>query len=105
MKNYIKQKYDRLFDSSKVLKLKYFYHRTFGEKDLGSIGFDFNDKPDRRTIIQEIINKKNYKNYLEIGCYRDDVFSKIDCENKVGVDPVRGGTIRKTSDDYEKEKN
>tara|TARA_B100002003_G_scaffold249191_1_gene284818 strand:+ start:36 stop:746 length:711 start_codon:yes stop_codon:yes gene_type:complete len=100
MKNYIKKKYDRLLVSSKLLKLKYFYHRTFGEKDIGIIGFNFNDKPHRRTLIQEIINKKNYKSYLEIGCFADEVFSKIDCEKKVGVDPYSGGTIRKTSDQF-----
>ena len=82
------------------LTLKYFYHRFFGEKDIGSIGLDFNDKPHRQTIIQEIINNNNYKSYLEIGCFADEVFSKIDCESKVGVDPVSGGTVRKTSDEF-----
>ena len=100
MKDYIKKKYDSFFESKKIFKLIYFYHKIFSEKDIGSIGLEFRDKPHRATIIQEIINNQNYKSYLEIGCFTDEVFSKINCENKEGVDPVRGGTIRKTSDDF-----
>ena len=50
--------------------------------------------------MQNIKNKKKYKKYLEIGCERDELFNHIDCEKKVGVDPVSGGTIRKTSDQF-----
>lgn len=49
-------------------------------------------------MIKEIINKKNYKSYLEIGCDDDQLFSKINIEFKFGVDPVSGGNIRCTSD-------
>jgi len=45
-----------------------------------------------------IINKYNFENYLEIGCDKDQLFSKIRIKNKVGVDPISGGTIRSTSD-------
>jgi hypothetical protein len=45
-----------------------------------------------------IINKYNFENYLEIGCDEDQLFSNIRIKNKVGVDPISGGTIRSTSD-------
>lgn len=55
----------------------------------------------RTQLIQGIINKLNYKSYLEIGCAAGDVnFSKINIAHKVGVDPNQGGTHRMTSDDY-----
>ena len=56
--------------------------------------------PNRAEIIQTIINKKYYEKYLEIGCDRDENFSKIKIKLKVGVDPLRGGTIRTTSDEF-----
>ena len=100
MLNFIKKKYNRLLSSSKILKINFIFHKYFGEKDIGNIGFSFNDKPNRFQIIQEIIFKKKYKSYLEIGCFANEVFTKIEVERKVGVDPVSGGTIKKTSDEF-----
>ena len=54
----------------------------------------------RYEIINNIIKYKSYKDYLEIGCFNDENFNKIKIENKIGVDPVSGGNIRKTSDEY-----
>ena len=51
-------------------------------------------------IIQSIITQQKYNNYLEIGCDRNENFSKINIQNKVGVDPLRGGTLRMTSNDF-----
>jgi len=98
--NSIKKKFIRLFESTNILKFKFYIHKLFGEKDPGNIGFDFTNKPSRQKIIQEIINDKKYKSYLEIGCFKNDLFNSIICEKKIGVDPVSGGTIRKTSDDF-----
>lgn len=39
------------------------------------------------TIIQDLINKNNFKNYLEIGIELAVCFNQIICENKRGVDP------------------
>ena len=100
MLNFIKKKYDRLLSSSRILKINFIFHKFFGEKDIGDIGFSFKDKPNRYQIIQEIILKKQYKTYLEIGCFAGEVFNKIKIEKKIGVDPVSGGTIRKTSDEF-----
>ncbi len=98
--SYIHRKLLRLLSSSSILKLNYFFHKLFGEKDLGNIGFDFSIKHNRQFIVQSIINKKNYKSYLEIGCFDNELFNHIKCNKKVGVDPYTGGTIRKTSDKF-----
>ena len=90
----------KLKNSQKVLKLFYYYHHLFHDKKLGNIGFDFTKKKTRLEIVQTIIEKKKYKKYLEIGCFDDEVFKNIRCEKKVGVDPVSGGNIRKTSDQF-----
>ena len=98
--NFFNKKLIRLKNSSKVLKLFYFYHYLFHDKKLGNVGFDFTNKKTRKDIVQNIIEKKNYKKYLEIGCFDDELFNYIKCSKKVGVDPVSGGTIRKTSDQF-----
>ena len=38
--------------------------------------------------------------YLEIGCYHNHLFFAVACLNKVGVDPVSGGTHRMRSDEF-----
>lgn len=50
--------------------------------------------------------KTDYKiQYLEIGCEYDQIFDTIplDAQLKIGVDPVRGGTHRVTSDQFFKD--
>ena len=96
----IKNKINRLFQSKNVLKLKFYIHKYFKEKDIGNLGLNFENKPDRSIIIQKIIDYKNYINYLEIGCFSNELFNKLKIENKVGVDPVSGGTIKATSDEF-----
>ena len=65
----------------------------------------FNYKPNRFQLIQEIIFKKKYKSYLEIGCFANEVFTKIQVERKIGVDLVSGGIIKKTSDEFFRSNN
>ena len=55
---------------------------------------------DRVTVINTLIEKCGYTRYLEIGCQQNISFDAIRAPHKVGVDPVRGGTIRTTSDKY-----
>ena len=83
-----------------ILKLNDLYFNYFGEKNIGEIGLDFSKKPSRKEVIQATINRKQYKAYLEIGCFHNELFDSIKCEKKVGVDPYSGGTIRKTSDNF-----
>ena len=62
--------------------------------------YDWSKLPSRTEIIQSIINKNKYTTYLEIGCDNDENFSKIIINNKIGVDPLKGGTHRMTSDEF-----
>ena len=60
----------------------------------------------RYDIINHLIKKFNYLNYLEIGIYDGTCFNKIDVEHKDGVDPNPAGDGIKftnyliTSDDF-----
>ena len=101
----IKKKLIRFVNSSNILKLWYFYHYVFHDKKLGNIGLDFSKKKTRFQIVQNIIDKKKYKKYLEIGCFDDELFNHVNCQKKVGVDPVSGGTVRDTSDQFFKKNN
>jgi len=79
--------------------LKRFAYYFYGEKFYKRLNFAWHTKPTRLDIIQLFIKKNNYKSYLEIGCDKNDVFSKINIK-KIGVDPNSGGTVRLTSDDF-----
>ena len=54
----------------------------------------------RVTVINTLISRLGYSRYLEIGCNDDGTFRQITAPTKTGVDPVRGGTIRTTSDAF-----
>lgn len=54
----------------------------------------------RTQLLQSLIDRFNYKSYLEIGCSADVNFAPIKIDQKVGVDPAHGGTHRMTSDEY-----
>lgn len=81
-------------------KLNKYTRLLFGEKSDIDLGFNWSNKPRRSNLINSLIKNYNYRFYLEIGCADNKCFNKIDCAYKVGVDPARGGTIRKTSDDF-----
>jgi hypothetical protein len=86
-------------------KLNKLYHYIFGEKFYKKLDFEWHKYPSRYQIIQSIINRKSYKLYLEIGCDQNQLFSKIKIKTKIGVDPVSGGNIRETSDNFFKKNN
>ena len=75
MLNFIKKKYSRLLSSSKVLKINFILHKFFGEDDLGNIGFNFQDKPNRFEIIQKIIITKTLEEVIK---FTEKVFILID---------------------------
>ncbi|WP_082255075.1 class I SAM-dependent methyltransferase [Candidatus Pelagibacter communis] len=97
---FLQKKIIRFLNSEKLLKIFFYYHKFFNNKGLKDIGFDFTSKKDRKFIVQDIINKQKFKKYLEIGCFDNELFDEIKIENKTGVDPVSGGTIRLTSDQF-----
>ena len=96
----IQKKINRLVNSRNYYKALFLFKKIFGEKDLGNLNFDFESRKNRMSIVQEIIDKKNYSSYLEIGTFKDELFSEIKCKKKVGVDPTSGGTNRETSDSF-----
>jgi hypothetical protein len=65
-----------------------------------SINMSWADKPQRFDLINALIAQNNHKTYLEIGCRDDSTFNVINASHKVGVDPVSGGTLRMTSDEF-----
>ena len=86
--------------NKKIYKLNYIYNKIFKENFNKRLTFDWSSKPLRFDVINNIIKIKKYKNYLEIGCFENENFDKINIESKTGVDPVSGGTVRDTSDNF-----
>ena len=82
------------------------YYNLFVENFRGKLNYNFPSNYFRWDLIEYLINKYGYSDYLEIGCDQDQLFSKIKIQNKVGVDPSSGGNVRKTSDKFfEENKN
>tara|TARA_B100000242_G_scaffold273443_1_gene227098 strand:- start:1424 stop:2146 length:723 start_codon:yes stop_codon:yes gene_type:complete len=100
MKNTIAKKIQRLLDSRNTMKIFYFFHFLSGGFKSKKIDVSFEGRESRIDIVKSIIDKKKYNSYLEIGTFKDELFNKINCKYKVGVDPVSGGNVRKTSDDF-----
>ena len=86
-----------------VLKRLFYY--VYGEKFFRRLTYDWKNYPSRTQIIQKIINQQKYKSYLEIGCDNDENFSKVIIDKKTGIDPLKGGTLRMTSDKFFKKNN
>ena len=87
-----------------LLKKKYqianIYNSIFKENFKKKLHFDWVKYPTRYDIIKKIIEKKKYSSYLEIGCFEDETFNKINIDKKIGVDPNSGGNVRLTSDNF-----
>jgi hypothetical protein len=54
----------------------------------------------RIALINLLISKKNDCSYLEIGCASNNLFDSVYIPDKTGVDPFKGGNVRKTSNDF-----
>ena len=80
--------------------LRKIYHQVFIENFKGKLNYNFPKDYHRWDLIEYLIKKNNYSDYLEIGCDQDQLFSKVKIKNKKGVDPENGGNVRKTSDDF-----
>ena len=83
-----------------LFKINKIYNYIFGEKFYKKLDFNWSEYPNRLEIIQNIITNRKYKKYLEIGCDKNQIFSNIEIDFKIGVDPVKGGNVRKTSDNF-----
>ena len=104
---YISKKFYRFLTSRKYLKLIKVYHKIFKETSNLKINptKNYNFLIHRKYIVNKIIELKNFKTYLEIGCDQDELFSSVKIEKKIGVDPNSGGTHRMTSDYFFKVNN
>lgn len=80
--------------------IKNIYANLFREKNRFEYEKNFYSR--HSFILKSIFNKKKDCKYLEIGVSDDDVFNTIplNIENKIGVDPMKGGTHRMTSDEF-----
>ena len=76
------------------------YHQLFVENFDKKLNFEFPKDYSRLDMINYFIKKNDYKSYLEIGCDKNQIFSQITLNKKIGVDPYSGGNVRKTSDDF-----
>ena len=54
----------------------------------------------RIALINLLLKNFNNPSYLEIGCNKNKLFDSIYVEDKIGVDPIAGGNVRLTSDDF-----
>ena len=59
----------------------------------------------RIAFINKAVNQFKNCKYLEIGCETNTCFNAITTEDKIGVDPNQGGTIKKTSDNFFNDNN
>ena len=92
---------ERLNKISKIFNK--IYYNLFVENFKGKLEYNFPPNYFRWDLIDYLINKYKYSDYLEIGCDQDQLFSKVRIKNKTGVDPISGGNIRKTSDEFFRE--
>jgi hypothetical protein len=68
----------------------HFYNKEFNWK-WSKINFN------RIALINLLISKKKNCSYLEIGCASNNLFNSVYVSDKIGVDPFKGGNVRKTS--------
>jgi len=91
-------------DKNTISKSQQFYRRIyyflFKERFNKKIVYNFEKNIFRWDLINFLHKNNNFQTYLEIGCDDDLLFSKISIKNKIGVDPLFGGNVRKTSDDF-----
>ncbi len=98
-KKSFEHKYHKIKEKS-GRKYQFVKNRLTGAYTPKEINLSWEGKPLRYDLVNKVIKEFGNKDYLEIGCFRDDCFSRIVCQNKVGVDPMSGGTLRMTSDDF-----
>lgn len=88
------------------LKNKYLFLKYKKNYDSRTINWDWDAiNFNKVAVLNLLLSKFNEPLYLEIGCDKNETFNSIPYNKKIGVDPKRGGTIRKTSDEFFKSNN
>ncbi len=63
--------------------------------------YDWRETPwTRAAVVNRLLSRARGDRYLEIGCAGNELFDAVMATDKTGVDPVRGGTHRMTSDAF-----
>jgi hypothetical protein len=82
----------------------FYYQRIKYSENFYSKSFDWDWKKtnyNRIALVNLLISQKNKDcAYLEIGCASNSLFDAVFVNNKTGVDPISGGNVRKTSDEF-----
>lgn len=90
-----------LFPVWGVLKRRFRIWSNRAHADYRQIDWNWNSIAYNRIAVVNLILKQfPSPRYLEIGCDKNNLFSSVPVSYKVGVDPVSGGTIRCTSDEF-----
>ena len=94
-----------LLHPKKKVRLKYkfailesqYAHHSFQKV----FDWDWSEIPFNRVALVNLLVAK-FQNcaYLEIGCNLNILFDSVPCIDKMGVDPVVGGNVRQTSDEF-----
>lgn len=83
------------------IKLEYLKRRWAHNYSPYSFDIDWGSyNYNRISIINLLFSNQVDGKYLEVGCQGNVAFDSIIAKSKVGVDPVKGGTVRLTSDQY-----
>ena len=85
MKKIFKKKLQRLLVSKNMMKILFGFHFLTGGYKSKKIDISFKNKKNRLEIVQNILNLKKYRSYLEIGTFKNDLFNHVKCNVKVGV--------------------
>jgi len=86
-----------------LTKLNYYFLRKKWQKHADQRTLNWNWKKinyNRVAVVNLLLKKFQDPAYLEIGCDNNCLFDSIPTLKKIGVDPLRGGNIKKTSDSF-----
>jgi len=86
-----------------VFVLTYYLKLFYWKKNRYTKSLNWNfDKSNfnRIALCNYVLSKIENPSFLEIGCNDNALFNSIPLEDKVGVDPLKGGSLRLTSDDF-----
>ena len=83
-------------------KINRIYYFLFKERFSRKLNLKFDDVK-RWDLINYLHSNYKFNSYLEIGCDDNQLFSKINIPEKIGVDPVSGGNYKGKSDDFFKQ--
>ena len=83
-------------------KINKVYYFLFKERFSKKLDLKFDDVK-RWDLIHYLNSNYKFNSYLEIGCDDNQLFSRINISEKIGVDPVSGGNYKGKSDDFFKQ--